>query len=198
MWASTILCCCESSYIPFVVYPSLTSTGVPGSLLGEARVYYGFARPISCLVTIGTGMNPNVVLPNTSSNALGNVGGTLLTLERMWELVTLSEHAHQMAQAISEPGTYYRFNVRKKLAEKRWIESVAPTVFQRWFGSGGKVEEKYTPENWAKVTIALDDYEGMEDFVKLTIEFMKAEVEKVSKAAGRLPPRRLPALIAKE
>ncbi|KAJ2921098.1 hypothetical protein H1R20_g15995, partial [Candolleomyces eurysporus] len=168
-------------------------------LLGEARVYYGFARPIGCLVTIGTGMNPNVVLPDTSSNALGNLGSTAVLLKRMWELVTLTEHAHQMAQSISEPGSYFRFNIGKKLAEKRWIETVAPSVFDRWFhGAKDQQVERYTPENWAQVTIALDDYKGMADFVTLTLEFMKTEVEKTKNAAGKLPPKRIPAAVVKQ
>lgn len=118
------------------------------SLLGEAHLNYRLARPIGCVVTLGTGMNPNIALPDTSSIALG--------------------------------------------------KSVAPDLFERWFGSYERTIEKYTPENWAQVTIALDDYKAMDHFGMLTQEYMKTEVDKAQTAAAKLPPRRFPLSTVKQ
>ncbi|KAJ3516977.1 hypothetical protein NLJ89_g797 [Agrocybe chaxingu] len=162
-------------------------------LMGEARLHFGFARPFDCLVTIGTGMEPNVSLPPEGTNILNNITGTAGILKSMWELTTKTEHANQMAQPLCEKGTYYRFNVGEKIAEKRWVERVEPTYWQRWFGGEtAKDAEKFTPENWAKVTIDMADYARMDDFVRLTQRYVETDdvKEKVTVCAAKLPPKR--------
>jgi len=162
-------------------------------LMGEARLYYGFARPFGCLVTIGTGMEPNVALFPQGPELASNVVGTAVLLARMAELTTSAERANQMAEPLNAVGTYYRFNVGKKIQEKRWVEKVEPDLFSKWF-KGEKPEEieHFTPENWAKVTIELDDYQHVPDFVRLTEAYLKTEAvaTEVTVCAGKLPPKR--------
>jgi len=73
------------------------------------------------------------------------------------------------------------------------VEKVEPGLFSKWF-KGEKPEEieHFTPENWAKVTIDLDDYQHMPDFVRLTQEYLKTEevATEVTVCAGKLPPKR--------
>ncbi|EAU86152.2 phospholipase [Coprinopsis cinerea okayama7 len=162
-------------------------------LMGEARLYFGFARPIGCLVTIGTGMNPNVVLPDVSNNPVGNIITTAGTIKSMWELVTTSEHANIMARNLLDSNLYFRFNVGKKLVDQTWIKQVSPTFWERIFGKEEEAQ-KYTEENWASLDIALDDYKQMAALVKLTLEFMTipAENDRAKRAADKLPPKKVP------
>jgi len=142
-------------------------------MIGEARVYYGFARPIGCIVTIGTGMNPNIALPKESTNTFGNLFASAGVAKSMFNLVTLSEHAAQIAAKISEPGTYFRFNVGSKIAERRWVERVVPSLYDKWVkGAKEHDVEHYEPEDWLKITIELDDWAGMKTFVELTLKYL--------------------------
>jgi len=160
-------------------------------LMGEARLHFGFARPFGCLVTVGTGMEPNVSLPPEGTNVFNNITGTVEIVKALYELATKGEQANQMAQPLCEEGTYYRFNLGEKIKEKRWVERVDPTAFQRWFGDGEtKYVEHFTPENWAKVTIDLADYKKMGEFVKLTEKYIQSEDVKVGVCAGKIPPKR--------
>ncbi|KDR80872.1 hypothetical protein GALMADRAFT_135962 [Galerina marginata CBS 339.88] len=159
-------------------------------LMGEARLHFGFARPFGCLVTIGTGMGPNISLPAEGTNVFNNVVGTAGLLVSMWELATKGEHANQMAEPLCEKGTYYRFNVGEKLAEKRWVEKVDPPFYEKWFGADTKDVEHFTPENWANVTIDLADYAHMPDLVRLTQKYTESDDARVTQCGERLPPKR--------
>ena len=162
-------------------------------LMGEAHLYYGFARPFGCLVTIGTGMEPNVGLAPQGTALTSNVVGTAELLWRMANLTTSAEAANLMAKPLNEVGKYYRFNVGKEVQEKRWVEKVEPDLFAKWF-KGEKPEEieHFTPENWANVTIALDDSQHMPDFVRLTEEYLTTEevAKDVTACAEKLLPKR--------
>ncbi|KAF9553084.1 phospholipase [Agrocybe pediades] len=146
-------------------------------LMGEARLHYGFARPFGCLVTIGTGMTPNV-----------EIGGLLSTVKGMWELSMKTEHANKMAEPLCEKGTYYRFNVGEKIAEKRWVETVEPGYIARLFGAKTQYIDHFTPENWVDISIDLADYKHMGDFVRLTKKYIATDEEqkRVSECAQKL------------
>jgi len=160
-------------------------------LMGEARLHFGFARPLGCLVTIGTGMAPNVALPKEGTNILNSAGSALVTVERMWELTTKGEHANLMAQPLCEKGTYYRFNVGQKIPEKRWVETVNPSLFKKWFGGETPQQiEHFTAENWADIMIDLADYKRMDEFSNLTLKYMETEDNRAKECSGKLPPRR--------
>jgi hypothetical protein len=160
-------------------------------LMGEARLHFGFARPFGCLVTIGTGMEPNVELPPEGTNIFNSITSSAGIVKSMWELNTKGEHANQMARPLCEPGTYYRFNVGEKIPEKRWVEKVDPSLFKRWFSGAQPVEvQRFTPENWAKITIDLADYKRMGDFVRITHRYLEAEDARVVECASKLPPKR--------
>lgn len=145
--------------------------------MGEARLYYGFAREIGCLVTIGTGMAPNITLSTNGANILKNAVGTAALIKGMSQLATKSEHANQVAKLLVKPGHYFRFNVGVKIAEKRWI------------GEDPEEAEHFTLENWANTAIDLDDYKGMGTFVQLTTDYLKEQVQRVAECATKLPPK---------
>ncbi|KAF5360891.1 hypothetical protein D9756_004636 [Leucocoprinus leucothites] len=158
-------------------------------LMGEARVYYGFARQIECLVTLGTGMSPNVSLPPEGKNLFENIKDCAGVLKSMLELSTVSEQANQMAELLVRSGHYYRFNVGVRISEKRWVEKVNPNLFKKWFGDQVPKEvHQFTPEDWASVTIDLDDYKGMGTFVELTNEYLKGEGPRLTECATKLQP----------
>ncbi|KAF5360636.1 hypothetical protein D9756_004637 [Leucocoprinus leucothites] len=160
-------------------------------LMGEARVYYGFARRLGCLVTLGTGMSPNVSLPPEGNNVFEHIKDSAGVMKSMWELATVSEQANHMAELLVRSGYYYRFNVGVRVAEKRWVEKVNPSLFERWFGDQAPKEvDQYTPEDWANVTIDLDDYKGMGTFVELTKEYLKGEGPRLTECASKLQSER--------
>ncbi|PPQ86546.1 hypothetical protein CVT25_007204 [Psilocybe cyanescens] len=160
-------------------------------LMGEARLHFGFARPFECLVTIGTGMGPNVELPKEGDNVFENIGGTVGIVKSMWELCTKGEHANLMAEPLCEQGTYFRFNVGEKIAEKRWVEKVDPPFYKKWFGKDTpKYINHFTPENWADVTIDMADYARMPDLVRLTQKYVETEDARVSQCSMKVAPKR--------
>ncbi|PPR04505.1 hypothetical protein CVT24_013111 [Panaeolus cyanescens] len=161
-------------------------------LMGEARLHFGFARPFGCLVTIGAGMEPNVELPPEGTNVFNSVTSAAGVVKGMWELNTKGEHANQKAKNLCEPGVYYRFNVGEKIAQKRWVEKVEPSLFQRWFGGAQAAIEvqRVSAENWAKITIDLADYEHMDDFARITLRYLETEEKRVEECAKKLPPKR--------
>ncbi|TFK24383.1 phospholipase [Coprinopsis marcescibilis] len=169
-------------------------------LLLESRLQFGFARPLGCLVTIGTGMNPNIALPETGSNVLTNAASAVGTVFALVNLITSSEHANQIAQGFVDSEQYFRFNLGKKILERRWVEKVSPGFFGSIFGEKDKYVEHYTPENWLKIAKALDDYGQMDDLVRMTKVYMDTEPEKgqATKVASKLPPKtsqRLPSTV---
>jgi hypothetical protein len=140
-------------------------------------------------------MEPNVSLPPEGTNVFDRIIGTVGLIEPIWELATLTEHANQMAEPLCEKGTYFRFNLGEKIAEKSWIEKVDPPFFQRWFGGGEtEIVEHFTPENWAKIAIDLTDYKKMDDLVSLTVKYMESEDSRIGVCAGKIPPKRPTAL----
>jgi len=160
-------------------------------LMGEARLHFGFARPFGCLVTVGTGMEPNISLPAEGTNVFNNITGTAEIVKAMYQLATTGEHANQQAQPLCEKGTYFRFNLGEKIAEKRWVEKVDPPFYKSWFGLGEtKYVDHFTPENWAKVTIDLADYKKMGDLVRLTEKYIQSEDARIGVCAGKIPPKR--------
>ena len=131
--------------------------------MAEARLHFGFTRPVGCLVTIGTGMSPNVALPAQGTNPVSAATSTAITLQKMSELATKTENANQMAQPLCETGTYYRFNVGER--------------------SG---------DNWKDITIDLADYKHMEEFAQLTQRYMQTqeEIKRSGECATKLPPKK--------
>jgi hypothetical protein len=133
-------------------------------LMGEARVYYGVARPLGCLVTIGTGMIQNIRLPSSpnkeSWNPFRNIMPALETIESLYETLLASESAHLVAQSlVSDENIYYRFNFGVRRGD-----------------------------NWEDRNITLDDYEHMENFADLTEEYLKDDKtqERLTQCATRL------------
>ncbi|KXN83116.1 Calcium-independent phospholipase A2-gamma [Leucoagaricus sp. SymC.cos] len=159
-------------------------------LMGEARLYYGFAREFGFLLTFGTGMSPDVSLPPEGKNIFENIKETAGVMEATWEISSDSEQANQIAAMLVKSGHYYRFNVGERIAEKQWVEKVNPNIFEEWFGKHAREVDHFTPEDWANVTINLDDYKAMGTFVQLTEEYMKGEIPRLTECATKLPPKR--------
>jgi hypothetical protein len=123
-------------------------------LLGESRLFYGFARPIGCLVTLGTGMVPNIAFADEGDGFWSNLSGTAKVCWSMFKLSTTSETANQTAERLVEKDTYYRFNIGK---HKEWIEKVYPAgtslAAKLWTK---KIEKRHVDEtDWNDLKIDL-------------------------------------------
>lgn len=136
----------------------------------EARILYGCARPFGCLVSIGTGMSPNIALPDSDSNPINNAADAIDVAKAVISLATASQQAHLLAQqqfteffphvSPIEVGAYYRFNAGKKIPNT---------------------------DNWEK-EITLDDYKAMPGLEAMTNDYLKdaATVTMVGQCAARL------------
>jgi len=78
------------------------------SLINEADLYFGPARPKACVISMGTGMQPKVSFKD----------GEMLSLkdsERFVDIVTGAESAHLLIKDDSRVrGCYHRFNPGKR------------------------------------------------------------------------------------
>lgn len=129
----------------------------------ESRLCFGYARPIECLLTIGTGVSPNVDFGSEG------VLGTAKVLPAAVNIVTNSESAHFQASQLAPEGTYYRFNAGERIKE------VIKTK-----------EGNLTIENWADKIISLDDWKKMPDFVRFTEEYLGLEKPRIQECAQKL------------
>lgn len=153
-------------------------------LVSEVALEFGWLRDIGCLLTIGTGIAPNVRLGNVSGGDVPDlVSGLVAT-------ATSCERAHEQMERIStglpsskDASKYYRFNVGKKLNAKFVREHVGGH-----FGYGGSDITVFKPEDFEKGIIEMDDWEAMDGFVKLTNAYMALDEQKarVDRCAQRL------------
>lgn len=107
------------------------------SLYSEAGLVFGRARPIECLVTIGTGMSPDVKIDAQPSllsyltpsklEALKVLGPASIYLLTNGELAHLS---FQNLQLLADD-SYYRFNFGEKNQDGSWKE---PMQMDNWKG----------------------------------------------------------------
>jgi predicted acylesterase/phospholipase RssA len=127
-------------------------------LLAEAASFFGKARPIGCLVTLGTGMAPNLDLGPEGTNPLSTAAADVKLVKALASLSTNSEAANGLAISFVPKDTYFRFNVGVKLYEK-------------------------TGDNWADILIAMDDYKDMVKFVGLTDTYVKGQTALITQCA---------------
>ena len=132
-------------------------------LMIESRLCFGYARSVQCLLTIGTGVAPNV--------DLGPSGpiGTAKVVPAVIDIVTNSERAHFQASQLAPEGTYYRFNAGERITEEIKTK-----------------EGNLTIDNWADKIISLDDWKKMPEFVKFTQEYIAKEEPRVQECAQKL------------
>lgn len=161
-------------------------------LMGEARLYYGFARPIGTLVTLGCGMNPNLSLPQMEhaidyATKIGSLIGAFIGL------ATVSEHANIIARSLLEPGIYHRFNLGIKIAEAKWVETVHPSFWDWMWGARAVDIEHFTPENWVDLGVGLESWKMMVPFAELTDKYMQQQeqADEAQVVADKLPPKRV-------
>jgi predicted acetyltransferase len=148
-------------------------------LMGEARLLYGFARPFGTLITIGTGMAPNLALPVQSDswwakNPLVNAFKTVQVGYEIMQLATSCEPAHLAAADLVDADAYQRFNIGE-----RWVEKI--------YNINGRTFEA---ENWKDLDVSLNDYKKMSDIVSLTEEYLIKEKERIDKVTKKLTPPR--------
>lgn len=146
---------------------------------------FGEARPIGCLVTIGTGIPPDINLE--VPNILGAID---FVTNGLAAIATSCERTHNTIQpiigALSLRGEhkYCRFNVREKVTERGWLGPVDPSLLDKvtgwlstWRGNKSAPEEVF--RNWEDWVIAMDAYSKMELFEKVTAKYMEGEQEKI-------------------
>lgn len=145
---------------------------------------FGRARTIGCLLSIGTGMVPDLGLgdeakgPFTALTATGQLVNALIALARN------AEQTHHIAELLAVPGTYFRMNVGVKIADTSWLEINDPVFYKKWFGSKSSVDTvRHATQNWANLVIALDDYKSMDQFVALTKTYLEGQSEAISQCA---------------
>lgn len=154
-WGSTLLTCHTLFNL---------ETHLADRLMNEALSIYG-SRPFGCLLSIGTGLQPNTAVP--TGNLITNV---IALKDALVNALTSCERAHIQVQpcleVLPEPGLdkYCRFNVGTRIADTK------PGI-----------------ENYDKI-IELDDYKKMGEFVTITEKYLteKAIVDRIARCAMRL------------
>jgi hypothetical protein len=146
---------------------------------------FGRARPIGCLLTIGSGMVPNLDLGRQASDPFTTVTSTGRLVLALMSLADNSEQTHLITKLLVPSDAYYRFDLGIKIADSSWLEVNDPNFHKKWFGSES-VTAKHRIENRVRIVVALDDYKSMDKFVALTKKYLEGEVEAISQCALRI------------
>jgi hypothetical protein len=156
----------------------ISTQRVVGSLLGEAALFFGHACKREAVVTLGTGIFPNIAFEEEGHSLWSNIKGTLMAGWHLMKLATDGERAHHLAKDICSHKTYFRFNMGTKIEEKRWIDQVYPANTAWYNVLANKVEKKFfEQENWEKIDIDLDDHDKITQIRDLTTKYLKDTVE---------------------
>ncbi|KAK7434582.1 hypothetical protein VKT23_020118 [Stygiomarasmius scandens] len=135
-------------------------------LLGEARSVYGKACTLGCVISLGTGIPPDLKLDTG-----------LFSIRDFVNVATNSEIAHRQFKGFSDilplpdvadSKKYWRFNMSKQLSDKDWV--VKET--KRWYG-----KEKETV-GYEKVMVEMDDYASIGLIQELTDLWLDKEATK--------------------
>ncbi|KAJ3537702.1 hypothetical protein NMY22_g5481 [Coprinellus aureogranulatus] len=142
-------------------------------LIAELPAIYGKHFTIGCLVSLGTGIPPEIKL------------GTGLTSVRDFiAIATNSEVPHNQLKRsatlfplVNEP-KYWRFNMSKKMSDEDWVEKIV----NGWFG---KYTEKLT---YKDIMVKMDDWTAIEMIRQLTDKWLEhADVIKtIDSCAARI------------
>ncbi|KAG7094147.1 hypothetical protein E1B28_007759 [Marasmius oreades] len=141
-------------------------------LIADIPAVFGKDRTIGCLLSLGTGIPPEM-----------QFGTGLSSVKDFVSIATNSERAHLQVMKFSSilprsgDEKYWRFNLSKQLSDKDWV---GKTV-KGWFGS--TKDEKLTYED---IMVKMDDWEGIEMIRTLTDEWLKRETKGLTDCAQRL------------
>ncbi|KDQ16906.1 hypothetical protein BOTBODRAFT_219380 [Botryobasidium botryosum FD-172 SS1] len=135
-------------------------------LLAEVSSVYGPLRPIGCLLSIGTGIAPNVSLGDPTD---GPIRGILHIGQAVAALATNCERTRDTFESASLP------YLPKQGEEKYWRFNVAIST----------KDTKPGIPNYESI-IELDDYKNMDAFVEKTKEYLKGQTLAVEQCAAKL------------
>ncbi|KAG6916204.1 hypothetical protein DXG01_007834 [Tephrocybe rancida] len=135
--------------------PSILLMGEVNAIFGIDDTGFGIARHIECLLSIGTGMQPNVSIKQQPSNPIGAALYTKSLLEASVKVMTDCETTHNLMKGLfyGKDDVYFRFNAGIKVGD-----------------------------NWAPM-IELDDYEGMPKLISLTKAYLVGQTSRVEQCA---------------
>jgi hypothetical protein len=158
--------------------------------VAESRIFFGRARCIDAIVTLGTGQMPNIAFPEEGTGWWSNLKGTAKIGMSLVNLAFTSERAHLIALGLFNVENYFRFN----LGIDRWIEKVYPAGTSRLAKATGwasKTEEvtHFTKDDWVDIGIALDNYKKIDELIKMTDEYLAdtdAERERIAKCYANI------------
>ncbi|KAG8999262.1 hypothetical protein FRB94_006350 [Tulasnella sp. JGI-2019a] len=154
-------------------------------LLTEARLTFRAARPIGCILSLGTGMPTGIRLPEAKLSAAEGF------LQGIIAAATGCERAHQEVKVMApgfplseDEGKYWRFNVKtSQLPEKGPVQKTEDAI-KDWFkGIIGKPVDQILPID---LLLTLDDYKNMDRFVEWTDMWLQGQAGDVAKCAMRL------------
>ncbi|KAF8071587.1 acyl transferase/acyl hydrolase/lysophospholipase [Lyophyllum atratum] len=128
-------------------------------IMGEVNAIFGIARHIECLLTIGTGMQPNNAIDRQPITPLSVPGYVKSVAEAAIRVATDCENTHQLAQTlfIGRDDTYFRFNAGVRVGTNNW----GPMI-------------------------ALDDWKGMDKLVAVTKTYLGGQTKRIEQCAGKL------------
>ncbi|GLB44861.1 putative patatin-like phospholipase [Lyophyllum shimeji] len=127
-------------------------------LLGEVNAVFGIARHIDCLLTIGTGMQPNIAIDAQPADPFDVPGYAASVAKAAINVATDCENTHQLAQALftGRDGVYF------------------------WFNAGVRQGNDWAP------MISLDDWRGMPKLVALTQTYLAVQTTRLDQCASAL------------
>ncbi|KAG6906706.1 hypothetical protein DXG01_012530 [Tephrocybe rancida] len=132
--------------------PSLLLLLEANAVLGIDKAGFGIVRHLELLLSIGTGMQPNIAIRGLPVNAVGTGLYIKSILDASREIMTDTQRTHNLLQAMlygNEDKKYFRFNVGSKVGD-----------------------------NWEPM-IELDDYQGMPKLVNLTKTYLDGQASRV-------------------
>ncbi|KAG6889009.1 hypothetical protein C0995_004477 [Termitomyces sp. Mi166 len=127
-------------------------------LMGEVNAVFGIARHIGCLVSIGTGMQPNITIETQPSDPIEAVDYAKSIIEASIKIMTDCEATDNLMKGLfyGKEDVYYRFNAGEKVGN-----------------------------DWAPI-IKLDDYQGIPELVNLTKTYLGGQANRIAKCAKAL------------
>jgi hypothetical protein len=157
-------------------------------VVAESRIFFGRARCIDAIVTLGTGQIPNIALPEEGTGIWSSLTGTAKTGMSLVNLASTSERAHLTALGLFNVESYFRFN----MGLKHWIEMVYPANTSPFAIFAKKTEaviHTLKTDDWVEIGIALDAYDKIDELIKTTDKYLAdtdTERERIAKCYANM------------
>jgi hypothetical protein len=151
-------------------------------LVVESRLFFGRARCVDAIVTLGTGQIPNISFGKEGTGVKSSIAATARVGKALMDLASTSERAHLLAQDLLSVESYFRFN----LGIKHWIEMVYPANTSRFaiFAKKTEAVTHFKTDDWVEIGVALDAYDKIDELIKTTDKYLAdtdTERERVAK-----------------